>query len=256
MARQIAVDVDVLNVMRKTEEARMDQAVREQVGSFDGLPAVVAHGEDWHPGVAGIVASRVMESAHVPVAIAVGDHGSVRAPCGYDVHVALEASASALVRFGGHSSAGGFTLRPGAYEDFRRLFSDACAAQRASTPDAAAIMFDGWLEPSELTLDLLDGIAGLAPFGEGNPEPLFGVRNVSFSDVRIMGADGRHAAFTFVNRSIPRAVWWNHGNDAEELRAHSSARFDVLATLHQSEYGGLGRSLELWLAAVRPHMGQ
>ena len=252
-ARNLAVEVEGLNASRKTEEQRMKDSVDEQVKSYDGLSAVVARGEDWHSGVAGIVAARVMERAHLPVAVVVGDHGSARAPDGYNVHDALTASSDALVRFGGHAAAGGFTIQPGRYDDFKRLFSEACAAQRAAAPDAAAIEFDGWLEPTDLTLGLCDELSRFEPFGEGNPEPVFGIQNVAFSDIRPMGADGRHVSFSFVDKSIPRAVWWNHGADADELRRHASARFDLLFTLQKSDYGIDGPVPELRLVAVRPH---
>ena len=252
-ARRLAVKVDSFNALRKTEEQRVEQAVREQCGGLEGAPAVVARGEDWHSGVAGIVAARVMETAHVPVAVVVGDHGSARAPDGYNVHDALMAAAETLVRFGGHAAAGGFTVRPGSYDAFKKIFADACAAQRAAAPDAAAIAFDGWVEPADLTLDLCGDLSRLEPFGEGNPEPVFGLRNVAFADIRPMGADGRHMSLTFANRSIPRAVWWNHGCDAEELRAHAAARFDLLFALQSSDYGLDGPVPELRLVAVRPH---
>lgn len=252
-ARNLAVEVEGLNASRKTEEQRMKDSVDEQVKSYEGLSAVVARGEDWHSGVAGIVAARVMERAHLPVAVVVGDHGSARAPDGYNVHDALTASSDALVRFGGHAAAGGFTIQPGRYDDFKRLFSEACAAQRVAAPDAAAIEFDGWLEPTDLTLGLCDELSRFEPFGEGNPEPVFGIQNVAFSDIRPMGTDGRHVSFTFADKSIPRAVWWNHGADADELRKHASARFDLLFTLQKSDFGMEGPVPELRLVAVRPH---
>ena len=252
-ARNLAVEVEGLNASRKTEEQRMKDSVDEQVKSYEGLSAVVAKGEDWHSGVAGIVAARVMERAHLPVAVVVGDHGSARAPDGYNVHDALTASSDALVRFGGHAAAGGFTIQPGRYDDFKRLFSEACAAQRVAAPDAAAIEFDGWLEPTDLTLGLCDELSRFEPFGEGNPEPVFGIQNVAFSDIRPMGTDGRHVSFTFADKSIPRAVWWNHGADADELRKHASARFDLLFTLQKSDFGMEGPVPELRLVAVRPH---
>ena len=260
-ARRLAVDMEGLNGLRKTKEQHMKDAVDEQVKSYDGLSAVVARGmaesadnpDGWHSGVAGIVAARVMERAQIPVAVVVGDHGSARAPEGYNVHDALTAASAALVRFGGHAAAGGFTIKPGRYDDFRRLFAEACAAQRAATPEAAAIAFDCWLEPADLDMGLYDDICRLEPFGEGNPEPVFGIQNVAFSDIRPIGVDGRHVTFSFANRSIPRAVWWNHGHDADELRAHASARFDLLFTLHASDFGVDSPALELRIVAVRPH---
>ena len=252
-ARMLAIKVDGLNVRRKTEELRMEQAVREQFGDFKGLDAVVVRGEDWHSGVSGIVAARILEQTSLPVAIVVGDNGSARAPDGYNVYNALEAASATLVRFGGHAAAGGFTVKPGAYEEFKRLFTEACAAQKSAAPDASAILFDGWLEPGDMTLELHSDIKRLEPFGEGNPEPIFGVQNVSFADIRPIGADGRHAAFTFADRSVPRAVWWNHGGDADNLRARSASRFDVLFNLQVSEFGGDGPTPELRMVAIRPH---
>ena len=73
-----------------------------------------------------------------------------------------------------------------------------------------------------------------------------------FSDVRPIGIDGRHLTFAFVDRAIPRAVWWNHGSDEETLRKHDAARFDVMFAVQSSDYGGFGPSLELRLSAVRP----
>ncbi len=253
-ARLLAVKVEGLNAQRKSEELRMEQAVREQFGNaFDGLDAVVARGGDWNSGVAGIVAARILEQTCLPVAIVVGDNGSARAPDGYNIHDALSAASSSLLRFGGHAAAGGFMIKPGRFDEFKRLFAAACAAQRANAPDASAILFDGWLEPADLTLELQRDLRRLEPFGEGNPEPVFGVKGVSFADIRPIGADGRHVSFTFVNRCIPRAVWWNHGDEAERLRTQSSGRFDLLFNLQASDFMGEGPCPELRLVAIRPH---
>ncbi|MGN0852971.1 MAG: single-stranded-DNA-specific exonuclease RecJ [Kiritimatiellia bacterium] len=251
VARELARQVDNLNVERKNEEARVDRLAREQ-NDLSG-PAVVVTGEDWHQGVLGIVASRLVETAHVPVAVAVAGHGSVRAPEGYNVHAALMAAASTLVRFGGHASAGGFVVREGAFEEFRRLFTAACRHQQAAAPDAAAILFDGWIAPEDLTVDLWRALQRLEPYGEGNPEPVFGLRQVAISDARTMGGDGRHASLVFrnMNRNSPRAVWWNHGNEVEELRRNAAGRFDVLFTLSLSDFGG-EEHVELRVLQVRP----
>jgi single-stranded-DNA-specific exonuclease len=251
-ARHLAFKVDAHNVARKTEERRMEAAARAQIAARETADAVVVQGDDWHPGVAGIVAARIMETQRVPVAVMVGDHGSARAPEGYNVHEALISSAEALARFGGHAAAGGFTVHPGSFERFRDLFSAACAQQRVRVGEVAEHVFDRWVEPADLTFALHEAIARLEPFGEGNPEPVFGLRNVAFADVRLRGADGRHAALTFVNRAIPRAVWWNHGAEAERLRVRSAARFDVLFTLGVSDFGPDAPCLELRVTAIRP----
>ena len=99
---------------------------------------------------------------------------------------------------------------------------------------------------------LYEDIRRLEPFGEGNPEPVFGFKGVFFSDARPVGQDGRHAVFSFAGRGIPRAVWWGHGADAESVRAHAATRYDVLFTLTTSEYGTDLPHVELRIVDIRP----
>ena len=253
VARNLAVRVNGINGRRQTEERELAFALQSQIAS--GRPACVARLETGNTGVVGIVAARLMERLGVPVAVAVGDTGSVRAPDGYNVRDALAAATDALDRFGGHAAAGGFTVKEGRFEDFRRLFTEACAAQYAESREAIerakAVEPDLWLEPGDITMELLDALNVLEPFGEGNPEPVFGLQGVRFSDARPIGTEGQHATFAFVNKAIPRAVWWNHGVDVEAIRAHDVPR-DVLFTLMESDFGG-DSHLELKLLAVRVH---
>ena len=251
VARNLAVRVNGINGRRQTEERELAFALQSQIVS--GRPACVARLEKGNLGVVGIVAARVMERLGVPVAVAVGDTGSVRAPDGYNVHDALAAAADALARFGGHAAAGGFTVKEGRFDDFSRLFTEACAAQyaadREAIEQAKAVEPDIWVEPGDLTMELYDALRVLEPFGEGNAEPVFGLRGVRFSDAKPIGAEGQHATFAFVNKAIPRAVWWNHGRDVEAIRAHDVPR-DVLFTLVESDYGG-DPHLELKLLDAR-----
>ena len=251
VARNLAVRVNGINGRRQTEERELAFALQSQIVS--GRPACVARLEKGNTGVVGIVAARMMERLGVPVAVAVGDTGSVRAPDGYNVHDALASAADALERFGGHAAAGGFTVKEGRFEDFSRLFTEACAAQYAADREAIehakAFEPDLWVQPGVLTMELYDALRVLEPFGEGNPEPVFGLRGVRFSDAKPIGAEGQHATFAFVNKAIPRAVWWNHGRDVEAIRAHDVPR-DVLFTLLESDYGG-DPHLELKLLDAR-----
>ena len=258
-ARMKAIGVDARNAERKTVENRMADEAMAQIAE-DFPEAVVVNGSvsgtdsRWHVGVCGIVASRILEKYGVPVAVAVDGHGSVRAPEGYDVHSSLTECAHLLERFGGHKAAGGFMVKEGMFEDFRDAFKTACAAQRERSGivrEMGAIREpEIWVEPSDLTMELHEAISRMEPFGEGNPEPVFGLRGVSFSDVRLMGDSGRHAAFSFSERRIPRATWWNHGSEAECIRAKSSSRFDVTFTLDVSSWGGEEPHLELRIREV------
>ena len=209
---------------------------------------------NWHKGVCGIVASRVLERCGVPVAVAVDGHGSVRAPEGYDVHAALAECAGLLERFGGHAAAGGFTVKEGRFGDFAKAFAAACAGQSASNGGIPGTRGprepEMWLDPGDLTMELHEALSKMEPFGEGNPVPVFGLKGVCLSDIRIMGENGRHAAFSFGDRRIPRATWWNHGADAERLRSGAASRFDVTFTLDVSEWGGEEPHPELRICGI------
>ena len=264
-ARQLASRIDGFNGERRGFEQTMFQEACAQIDKAgeEDLQAVVAwdagcvtgatKGQRWHLGVAGIVASRLLEHYHVPAAVAVGETGSVRAPDGYNVHDALAAASEHLVRFGGHAAAGGFTVKPGAFEAFRAAFTTACAKQRKEHAlDADARDFDGWVEPGDLTLGLYADLRRLEPFGEGNPEPVFGLRGVTLREVRVMGVEGRHLSLAFVNRDVPRAIWWGHGERAEDLRKHAARPYDVFFTLTTSSFDSALPHLELRVVDLRP----
>lgn len=264
-ARQLASRIDGFNGERRGFEQTMYQEACAQIDKAgeEDLQAVVAwdagcvtgatKGQRWHLGVAGIVASRLLEHYHVPAAVAVGETGSVRAPDGYNVHDALAAASEHLVRFGGHAAAGGFTVKPGAFEAFRVAFTTACAKQRKEHAlDADARDFDGWVEPGDLTPGLYADLRRLEPFGEGNPEPVFGLRGVTLREVRVMGVEGRHLSLAFVNRDVPRAIWWGHGGRAEDLRKHAARPYDVFFTLTTSGFDSALPHLELRVVDLRP----
>ena len=264
-ARQLASRIDGFNGERRGFEQTMYQEACAQIDKAgeEDLQAVVAwdagcvtgatKGQGWHLGVAGIVASRLLEHYHVPAAVAVGETGSVRAPDGYNVHDALAAASEHLVRFGGHAAAGGFTVKPGAFEAFRAAFTTACAKQRKEHAlDADARDFDGWVEPGDLTPGLYADLRRLEPFGEGNPEPVFGLRGVTLREVRVMGVEGRHLSLVFVNRDVPRAIWWGHGGRAEDLRKHAARPYDVFFTLTTSGFDSALPHLELRVVDLRP----
>ena len=257
-ARHLAHGVDARNAERRSVEDKMTELALEQVGDAAQAAVVVSSGEScmpekWHSGVCGIVASRLVEKCGVPVAVTVEGRGSVRAPEGYDVHAALEACADVLERFGGHKAAGGFGVKEGMLAEFRTAFAAACAKQAEASGAVAKGAFrepDMWIDTDDLTMDLYGELKRLEPFGEGNPEPVFGLRGVAFADIRLLGDSGRHLALSFSDRRIPRATWWGHGEMADGLRAHASDLFDISFTLDASDWGGEATHLELRLCGI------
>ena len=245
---ELARLVDGYNVERKTIEQKMvDDALARVV---PGAPAQVIDLPDGHPGIAGIVAARVMEKLgeRVPVCVYAGNHGSARAPDGLNIRDAFVACSDALERYGGHAAAGGFSVKPGCIDEFRQMLCDYCTRHGGGAITVAAEKGpDVWLEMSDVTLELAEELQQLEPFGEGNPEPVFGLRGVFFSDVRPLGAEGRHLSVA-LRKSGLRAIRWNGGDEVEHLRAESAQPHDILFTLTVSDYGE--RHVELRIVSI------
>lgn len=248
ISRELARIVDVRNSERREIEQRMsDDALAAVV---DGASAQVIDLPDGHSGVAGIVAARLQSRLGVvPVFVIAGDHGSARAPDGFNVRDALAACSSVLERFGGHAAAGGFTVKEGKTDEFRRMMCDYCKSIQdcACAGESPSEEPDVWISESEVTLSLADEVALLEPYGEANEEPLFGLKDVMFSDVRPLGSEGRHLMLTLRGSKL-KGIFWNRGNLVEQLRKESFRPHDVVFTLTVSEYGE--RHVELRIVSI------
>lgn len=247
IARECARIVDLHNTERKTVEQNMtDEAMAKVV---EGASAQLIDLPDGHPGVAGIVAARVMErlGGTVPVCVLAGGHGSARAPAHINIRDAFVACSEYLTTYGGHAAAGGFGVKEGEVDAFRAALCEYCRGITAE--GARAVRSDEpelWIEPSDVTLALAEELTLLEPFGEGNKEPIFGMKDVRFTDIRPMGGEGRHLAISLSNRL--RAVWWNHGDQVEALRAAGGTPHDITFALIVSDYGE--RHAELRIVGV------
>jgi len=251
IARELARIIDLLNADRKTREQKMTEDAFAKI--VPDAPAQVIDLPDGHPGIAGIVAARVMEKlgGYVPVCVWAGGHGSARSPDGINIRDAFEACHDVLDNYGGHAAAGGFSVVGGQIDRFREMLCDYCRNLVAEKGDPGkSDEPDAWITPASLTLDLAEWVAKMEPFGEGNTEPRFGLRNVLFSDVRQMGPDGRHLQVSFRDKRIPRAIWWSHGDRIEQLRKDSFVPYDLVCTLELSDYGE--HHVELRICSLSP----
>jgi single-stranded-DNA-specific exonuclease len=181
------------------EEALADAAERVAAGAR----GLVLSRPGWHPGVVGIVASRVVERFHRP-AVLVGvldgvGKGSGRSIAAFHLHDALAACAGHLTRFGGHRHAAGVTIAPGAIPAFREAFEAHAASVLGDDDLVARTRIDAWIDPLELDDRAATDLERLAPFGAGNPEPVFGVR-VRPSRARQVGAAGVHLKLVLADR--------------------------------------------------------
>lgn len=243
--------VDRRNSERKEIEQRMLEEAMAKV--VPAAPSQVIEVPDMCPGamgVAGIVASRVMDriaadaglsggTGAVPVCIVVDGRGSARSPAGINIRDALESCAAALEHFGGHAAAAGFSVRPGRIGELRAMLAEYCARSPVAAARQAtqAGRVEMWLERKDVSIELAGWVERMEPFGEGNPEPLFGLRGVRLSQIRTMGQSGRHLQFCVDGASPLRSIWWNHGDREEELRKGSAGTFDIIFNLTLSRYG-------------------
>ena len=205
-AAAIAKRLDDFNRERQRIELQVLEQALAQVGAPDngagGSPLLVVAGENWHPGVVGIVASRLVERFNRPTfVVALGDEfgtGSGRSIPGIDLGAAVNAARQAglLVKGGGHAMAAGFTVARDTFADLRRFFAERLA-DRVAPEAGPAVRVDGVLTVSGASIALLADLAKVGPFGMGNPEPRFVVAGARLAYGAVAGAN--HLRCTLVD---------------------------------------------------------
>ena len=204
-ADALAEELDRENRARQEIERRMlEEAIEdaaERVAA--GARGLVLSRPGWHPGVVGIVASRIVERFHRPtVLVGISDgtgKGSGRSIPAFHLHEALSACSGHLQRFGGHRHAAGVTVAPEAIPAFREAFERHAADRLADEDLVPRVRLEGWVDAADLDERAATDIDRLAPFGAGNPEPVFGVRGRP-TRARQVGAGGVHLKLTLADR--------------------------------------------------------
>lgn len=211
-AMAIAQELDALNIARReVEKSVTDQAIRrvEATGVHDdGSAVVVIEGDDWHPGVVGIVAGRLRERWRKPVIVIGVDavnglgKGSGRSQPGMNLGKAIQAAweEGVLLAGGGHAMAAGLTVKADRIGELRDFLNGRMAGEQAAAEALDAVEIDALIEPVAATRALFEQFDALAPFGPANPEPLFAMEHVSVREpvqmngghvrCRLVGADG------------------------------------------------------------------
>lgn len=191
-AKAIAEELDGANTERQAieratfEEAR---AMLEQ-GACLGRTSIVLGSDQWHPGVIGIVASRMVELFHRPAILFAFEggtgRGSGRSIARFHLLDAIKSCAEHLIRFGGHSHAAGLSISQEELEAFALKFEEAAATALDADALIPTIAYDLELLPGEIGPELVSDLERMKPFGMGNPEPLFLLRGAEVEDVRTL----------------------------------------------------------------------
>jgi single-stranded-DNA-specific exonuclease len=198
-ASQVAEELGRANHERRQVETRIRYEAEAQIAALGERPAYVLAGEDWHAGVIGIVASRLVERHRRPVIlIALSGNlgkGSGRSIDAFDLLAGLTACGGHLTRFGGHRAAAGLEIERERVEQFAEAFSAHTEGVLSAEDMAPLERVDALVGCEQLNMELAEELLSLAPFGRGNPGVSLLLADATFRDLRPMG-EGKHLRFT------------------------------------------------------------
>jgi single-stranded-DNA-specific exonuclease len=242
-AGEVARELDFLNRDRQEAETKILFAADAAAAAQAHRAAIVVAGEGWHPGVVGIVASRLVERWRRPcVVIALEGsrgRGSGRSISAYDIHAGLAACSQHLTRFGGHRMAAGVELDSDAVEPCRRALA-AHAAAALSPDDLIPIeRVDAVVPGGDLGLDLAEDLELLRPFGMGNPQPTLLVPAARFERVTPMGEEKEHSRFTLVTAGGARSRGVAFRSPPKDLAPAREQAHDIALRLEQNRWNGM-----------------
>jgi len=250
-ARELAHELDALNAARKdVERAIMDEAIEviERGGSNldPDAPVLVVAKEGWHPGVIGIVASRLRERYRKPAVIIGLDpatgvgKGSGRSQPGVNLGRAVQAAfdAGLLLSGGGHAMAAGLAVRKDGVPELRDFLCRALAGERAEAAAAEAVEIDAVLTTRSATRPLYEDFERLQPFGPGNPEPLFALADVTVERPEAMRGD--HVRFQLADAAGGRlrAIAWRAADSDLGRRLLAGGRMHLAGKLKADDWQG------------------
>ncbi len=258
-AAQIADELDRANQERRHTERGILFEAEAQAAALGDRAGYVLAGEGWHPGVIGIVASRLVERLNRPVVLIALDgdsgRGSGRSIDGFDLLGALEACAGHLSRYGGHRAAAGLEVERARVPALAAAFAAHAQAVLGEGELVRSERVDAIVEGEELGMALAEELGKLAPFGRGNPTVSLLVRAALLSDRRPMG-EGKHLRFTVdCGGARARAVAFGNGGS---LPVGEEEPADATFTLEVNEWNGVSepRLVLRHVQAAGPTAGQ
>lgn len=240
-AEVLSEEICADNEERRRVEAEIAEAAFADIEAKGYMKdrVVVVNGENWHHGVIGIVASRVTERCGKPcMIISRGEteaKGSGRSIEGFSLFEAICACGDLLIKFGGHPMAAGITLKPENIEAFRKRINQYAAEHFPQMP-TQTVTLDCKLNPAALSVSMAQSLTQLEPFGNGNPQPVFGLFNMELSNVTPVGGGGHLRLTLEKNGAVITAMRFN--TKPEELPYHIGDKIDIAVQLEAREFRG------------------
>ena len=224
-ARELAVYLDARNAERRNIQDAMFIEALQKVDK--DAPAIVIDDNNWHPGVMGIVASKLLEEYYKPVFIIAQGKGSVRSTPDISAVNALTFAQESLKRYGGHSQAAGFAIEDAKIEDFRKLIYE--FVEQFDKP-IRKIEIDALINADKINVDLYDALARLEPYGQGHPSPVFALSG-KLDMARAVGKNGNTLQLRIAGI---KGVAWQKGSLANSLQVGQD--YEAIISLQENNW--------------------
>lgn len=216
-AMPIAEELNSINLERRRQEQEISEEAFTQAESMKDMAGLVLHADHWHPGIIGIVASRVVEKYYRPTLLLCSAEdgnllkGSGRSISEFDLHEGLKSVSSILNGFGGHKQAAGLSILPENLDALREQFNEYVISQLGPEPLTPTLKLDRELPFADITHTLLKELEMLQPFGMGNPEPVFATTPVTVAEHRTFGREREHVKLVLADDDtgarLPGKAW-------------------------------------------------
>ena len=239
-AKEIAEEVSNANALRQATETEITASAIEYIENAPEIKhkrVIVVEGDDWHQGVIGIVASRLVEKYGKPCIVISknGDvaKGSGRSIDGFSLYDALSYCGDILVQYGGHVLAAGLTVDSDKIDAFREKINEYALNSEAAVP---TLKIDCKLNPSSINIDMISSLQVLEPFGAENPQPLFGLYNMEITAIQPVGA-GKHLRITVKRKnSVVTVIMFSV--TLEDFPYNVGDTVDLAVKLSENEFQG------------------
>ncbi|MCF6096642.1 single-stranded-DNA-specific exonuclease RecJ [Thermovorax subterraneus] len=254
-AKKLAKDLELLNRERQAIETKIYNEAKEYIQKnvrFDKDRVIVVSGSRWHPGVIGIVASKLVQNYCIPCILISEEgeegRGSARSIPGFDIFEALSKLSDMLDKFGGHEQAAGFTIKVKEIENFRLKINELAKSIEKEKWEMK-LRIDMELTPEELTTELAEQLQLLKPFGFGNPKPVFVCKSMAIEQIKAIGEKENHLKIRLKKREKEfSAIGFNFGNYKNQLEM--APLIDVAFWLELDEWEG-NKRLQLNLKDIK-----
>ena len=254
-ALSLAASIDALNKERQRLTLEAQEMARSMVEVRPNLPLIVAGHEDFHQGIIGLVASRLVETFGRPAIVyqkgETESRGSCRSIAQYDITNGLRSCGHLFERYGGHHQAAGFTIRNDRLEALEAAMVQHAGTQLDGFDLTPTLDIDAEWPLGDLRSQEIKWLAKLKPFGQGNPEVSLLSRNVIVSEAKQVGQDGRHLRLRLKSGNVTwPAICFNY----EDACPEAGSRIDVVYSLSSDRYGPGegGGALQLMVQDIAP----